>query len=198
MKLPIIVATLLAACSFASASDAAKVYPASETFLKQKDIIEKMNRSYPAVEVDVRWEPCEMENSFYYYRGPREGQIVLCTEMESAPSAAIFFAAHEMAHAIQHQLTDGSTEQDADELAALLMIKHGYTKELLDTAVWWKKQEHQGRTGEEHPASGFRAWEIACIAVGSEAGAQGQCAALYLGLRVRWSHRLHPLWTTFD
>ena len=192
MKLPVIVTALALACAPVAAEKPAAA-KATKTFLAQKDIVEKMNALYPDVTVDVRWEPCGTLNSFYYFNAQK---IILCTEFEAYPGAAVFVAAHEMAHAIQHQLTDVTSEQDADELAALAMVKFGYTDELLDAAMFWKQRSYQGRTGEEHPAAGFRAWELACIAAGSE-GAPNMCVALYYGLVVRWSERLKSDWTTF-
>jgi hypothetical protein len=163
-------------------------YPASQTFLAQRQIIEEMNSVYPDVEVDVRWEPCEEENSFYQ---PSDQSIHLCTEFEAYPGAAVYVAAHEMAHAIQMQRLDTTGEQDADELAALALIHFGHQQALLDGALYWRTQDRQAHhPGDEHPGAGFRGWELACIEDGSEPDGSAECKALYQGLRIRWNTRL--------
>lgn len=164
------------------------VYPASAVYRAQADIIEKMNSLYPGVEVEVRWEPCDEENSYYQ---PWDHTIHLCTEMEAHPSAAVVFAAHEMGHAITTQLLSVGGEQEADELAALAMIKFDHRQELLDAALYYKEQADQDHIpGDPHPSNRFRAWEMACIEAGSEPDATGECRDLYQGLRVRWNARL--------
>lgn len=190
MKLTTILVALALTCGTAAADPK---YPATSVFMAQWDIIDKMNRQFPDVEVDIRWMPCGMENSFYV---PALKTIVLCTEFERFPQTAVYIAAHEMAHAIQHQLTDVSSEQDADELAALSLVRHGYTTALMCAAMYWRLEPNQGRTGEEHPANGFRAWELACIADGSTKDGTAECRALYDGLVVRWDHRLRTEFTT--
>lgn len=177
---------MLTALIVAAVASVAPKYPASEVFLEQRDIIEKMNAVYPDVEVDVRWEPCEVENSYY---SPGDETITLCTEFEAYPEVAVYVAAHEMAHAIQRQTIDTTSEQDADELAALALAKFDRLDVLLAGALYWKAQPNQGRTGEGHPSASFRAWELACIADGADGGTK-RCVDLYQGLRVRWNERL--------
>ena len=162
--------------------------PATSVYIRQLDIIKKMNSIYPEVNVHVTWEPCGEENSYYT---DDDQTIHLCTEMEAKPSLGIFFAAHEMGHAITHQITSVTSEQDADEIAALAMVKFGFQKELLEAALDFKKLPNQDHIpGEEHPGNGFRAWELACIEDGSEELGSAECRDLYQGLRVRWNARL--------
>ncbi len=162
--------------------------PASSVFIRQRILINQMNVLYPSVDVTVVWAPCGQENALYF---PESKTILLCTELEQIPDAALGVAAHEMAHAITHQLTGVSDEQDADEVAALAMIRLGYQDEVMALANWFLTFPEQGHErGDPHPGARFRAWEFACIESGSE-GWPTQCVVLYFGLKVLWEHRLH-------
>lgn len=166
---------------------------ASSVFLRQEAMIDFMREQYPTVDVDVAWMPCGQQNGFYWTKPV--SKIRLCTEFASDPGAAMFVAAHEFAHAVTDHLTDTTDENDADEIAALSMIEAGYTLELGQAALWWARHKVQNHhDGAEHPGAGFRAYTLACLAVGSEfSGDYPDCEALYVGLRVQWWTRLH-LW----
>lgn len=171
----------------AAESDAAT--PASEVYLRQEAVINAMRKMYPKVEVYVAWKPCKQENGYYYIYAKR---IELCTEFEGSPGAAVFVAAHEFAHAVTYQMLFTGGEGDADEIAAISMIRAGYIDDLVTAALWWKSHKRQTQhEGDSHPAAGYRAWELMCIAAGAEAPADyPECAALYQGLRVKWHVRL--------
>jgi hypothetical protein len=182
---------LLLSLALSTPVDAALYVPPkpapSDTYRAQRELVMKMNSLFPDVRVHVVWAPCGQENSFYF---PEEQAILLCTEFEADPGMALFVAAHEMGHALTEQITSTASEQDADELAALAMVKFGYRTELMEAALWFRSranQEHEG--GDTHPGFGFRAWELSCIEAGSE-GQSPECTALYRGLRVRWNARL--------
>ncbi len=168
----------------------APVSKASVTYQRQSDMIDAMRLEYPRVKAAVHWMPCGMVNSFYY---PDLDAIVLCTEFEAYPEVAVFVAAHEFAHAVTDQLLFVTDENDADEIAALSMIKAGKTMDILGAALWWAERDYQDQwPGDDHPAAGFRAWEIMCLAVGSEAsGDYPECEALYKGIELKWSMRLN-------
>ena len=184
-------AVMLCLALSAPLANAGRVYvpPApkpSDTYRAQRDVITKINSLFPNVEVDVRWAPCGEMNAFY---DVEEKTILLCTELEEHPGLAVFAAAHEMGHALTHQLTSVTSEQSADEIAALSLIKFGYQKELLEAAVYFAAGRPAHVPGDEHPGAGFRAWELACIETGSDGGS-AECRALYQGLRVIWNTRL--------
>jgi hypothetical protein len=166
-------------------------HPATSVYTAQADVIGEMEALYPGVKLqDVKWRPCGDENAWY---SPGKQTITFCTELEALGGAAVGVAAHEFGHAITEQLTNTTSEQDADEVGALALIRLGHQTELLELAAWFKSFPNQGQgDGDEHPGAGFRADELSCIEAGSEPGATGKCKALYDGLRVRWDMRLAP------
>jgi hypothetical protein len=173
------------------AATADNKHPATSVYQAQADVVAEMAGLYPAVKIhDVRWRPCGDENAWY---SPANQTITFCTELESLGGAAVGVAAHEFGHAVTDQLINTTDEQDADELAALALVKLGHRTELLELALWFEQFPQLGQgLGDEHPGAGFRAWELACIEAGSEPGATGDCKALYDGLNVRWGMRLAP------
>ena len=182
---------LFLACSAAKfvpvAAAGSTSQPASEVFQAQKRLINSMKEDYPEVEVDVTWMPCGQKNAFYF---PSIKRIVLCTEMEDHPEAALLFAAHEMGHAVTHQLIDVLDEGAADELAAIAMVKHGHATELLVSALYWAKKNFKGHiVGDDHPSAGYRAWFFSCMASAYD-GAPKQCVDLYYTTAVKWLLRL--------
>lgn len=147
-----------------------------------------MNAIYPSVDVSYSWRPCETENSYY---SPWTQTITLCTEFSQDPGAAVFVAAHEMAHAVTDQLADVLDENAADEVAALAMIKLDKRDELLAGAMWFRVKPNQKHIpGDPHPGRGFRAWELMCLEDGSEKAGAVECKALYYGIKAKWEHRL--------
>ncbi len=164
--------------------------PASDVYARQELVITTMLSWYPSVKAVVIWKPCKMLNSFY--RGTLQGgTIELCTEMEAYPDAALFFAAHEAGHAISHQLAGTMDEQAADEIGALAMIRMGLQTELLGAAIFHETSKPRAHyPGDPHPSNGYRAWELSCLAAGSEDGGPADCVALYQSTKQRWDNRL--------
>jgi hypothetical protein len=162
---------------------------ASQVYAHQRKIVEAMASWYPAVDVEVLWEPCGQENSFYY---PSQHEIHLCTEMEAHPGAAAFFAAHEAGHAIATQIAGTDDEHAADEIGALALIRLGLQDDLLQAALYHASQKTQSHwQGDPHPSNGFRGWELSCLADGSEESpVSPECRVLYLATKLRWDRRL--------
>lgn len=179
-------------------------------FWKQVDIIAMMNLAYPRVVVGIVRTECGQANAFYFSRkiykdwGWKVPTIVLCSEVEKYPSAAVKFAAHEMAHAITDYYTDTIDEQDADELAALSMIRFGFSRELHTASVYYLMHEIQGHlVGDPHPPSAFRSWFLRCMQEGSEEDGSQECQELYRSTELKWEKRLsHEIveseWITLD
>lgn len=161
---------------------------ATYVFEQQLKIIRQMSRDFH-VDVDVAWMPCGEENSMYY---PNENRVVLCTEMAEHPGAAVMFAAHEMGHAVTNNLIDVLDENDADEIAALAMVRHGWWNEMLEGSIYYLSDGSPLThvPGDDHPSEGFRAWEFACLESGGVERAPADCVSLYDGLRLKWSMRL--------
>lgn len=174
----------------------------SEIYTMQETIINKMNKDYPQVKVDIVWRPCGSFNSFYnpaktdtFLFPPTKAKIELCTEMSAYPGAGLLFAAHEFGHAMTDQITDTMSETDADEIGALALINFGYQKELLEAALYFKQSPQQAHEpGDEHMSHGLRAWFFTCIESGSEVGNhQGsqECVELYHATSLKWFKRFH-------
>lgn len=157
----------------------------SDVYREQEKIIETMNGYFPEVEVTVVWRPCGHMNAYY---ASRSRLIILCTELGRNRSVALLFAAHEMGHAITHQLTSHVDEQAADELAAMAMIMGGYTKELLDSAIYFRLKKEQGHVkGDPHPSAGYRAWFFACM---GSWDSNDDCRRLAEVTTLKWINRL--------
>lgn len=157
----------------------------SEVYQAQWDMIEIMREEYPEVEVEVRWIPCGMKNAFYL---PSKQMVVLCTEMDPHPGAAVLFAAHEFAHAVTHQLIDVLDEGSADEIAAVSMVRAGKYQELLEAGLYWKRKATQGHLkGDDHPSAGYRAWFFTCM---GSVDTNAECTLLYYALLTKWDKRL--------
>jgi hypothetical protein len=170
----------------------------SDVFVKQVELINQMNETFPLVDIQIVRTECKQENSFYWSRDLAKQQgwvkprIELCSEMDKYPDAALMFAAHEMGHAISDFYTDTLDEQNADELGALAMIAFGHQKELLGSVQYYLSDDVQGHVpGDDHPSNGFRAWFLTCMEQGSEKNAQDQmCVAVYNGTSIKWFMRL--------
>ncbi len=158
----------------------------SPVFDRQLEVITVMAAEHPDVTVDVLWAPCGGVNGYYV---PDRKVIVLCTENAAYPELALFVAAHEMGHAIGIQLLHVDDEESADELGALAMIDQGLERELLEAGIWFLNQGDRGPSSAGHPSNYFRAWNLACMAVGSD-DPRHKCRALYQGTKMRWDRRL--------
>jgi hypothetical protein len=179
---------VLLALLFTLGAGPARVAPATEAFLAQQAVVSAMEEMYPEVEVEIVWRPCGQVNAFYY---PSDKRIVMCTETEKIPGAAVFFAAHEMGHAVAIQLLSTRDEAAADEIAALAMLELGMGKELLEAAIYFKKDGNQyHEDGDSHPSHGYRAWFLACMGASMD-GAPAACVNLANTTRMKWWVRLH-------
>lgn len=170
----------------------------SDVFMRQVELINKMNAAFPDVDVQIYRKKCNQENSFYWSRelaqkqGWPKARIELCSEMDEHPDAALMFAAHEMGHAITDFYTDTLDEQNADELGALAMIAFGYQKELLGSVDYYLSQDVQGHEpGDDHPSNGFRAWFLRCLALGTDPKGPPACQALLHSEFFKWQRRLN-------
>jgi hypothetical protein len=174
-----------------SASERPAGVTAASVMARQQVAIEHMRADYPQLsEVSVLWIPCGEENSFY---DRFNHQVTLCAELAEHPDAAIQFALHEFGHAVTDQLADVTDENAADELAILAMVRHGYLREMLGSAIYMLENwplDHQ--SGDEHPGAAFRAWELACSesAADDYDSAPEECEALLDGLAAKWDRRI--------
>lgn len=158
----------------------------SAVFEKQYEVIYKMWERYPTTEVQVRWAPCGVLNSYYRVM---EKTVVLCTEFAAYPKTAVFVAAHEMAHAIAVQHLSVRDEESADEIAAVMMLEFGLGEELLDAALFFGDGGTDNAPPSGHPSRLFRAWNLACLASGYDKHPV-KCVYLYRGTKARWDERL--------
>lgn len=166
----------------------------STVFADQVSVIWAMNMAYPMVNVEIVRSKCGERNAYYKGRkhpGLKTPQIVLCTEMDEFPMTAVFFAAHEMAHAITDHYTDTVSESDADELAALAMIALGLETELFVASVYWLQKDRLGHIpGDDHLPAGYRAWYLACLQEGATEEGSDECKTLYRATDMKWARRL--------
>lgn len=165
----------------------------SDLFATQQKVVDQMFKWYPAGKVPVSWKPCGSLNSFFYpptlFDGPH---IELCTEITQDPGAAKFFAAHEAGHAITLALAGTTDEHAADEVGALSLIRMGDRDAVLTGGMHFAREDVKGHLlGDEHPSAGYRAWELMCLADGSEdKPASAQCGELYRSVKWQWDRRL--------
>ena len=173
---------------------------ASEVYLKQNQVVQDIAEHWKdaGLKFDgVYWEPCKQENSYFY---PGYRQVELCTEMSQYPEAAVFFAAHEMGHALAWQLAGTMDEASADQIGALEMARMGLREEMLGTAVYFAEATRQDHTrGENHPGNHQRARFLMCMEDGAEEHpSDPECGAMLQGLRAYWDYRLHQPQTGND
>lgn len=167
----------------------------SEVYKAQWKIIHLEAQDYPrAADTDIMWQPCDEENSAY---DPDENKIHLCTEMSEHPSAAIMFAAHEMGHSITGHYFSTYSEQEADEIGMLEMLRHGLIDDLMNAGLYYQAQDVQEHyPGDPHPPNSMRAYEAMCLAKGWDEvntphltayhGEPSTCAKMYTGLVERY------------
>jgi hypothetical protein len=192
MPRSVLALVLVAACSFrpppAGHPDDLAIPTRVET--DQRRLLEDAERWYPDVVItSIAWRPCNEPNSWYF---PGSRSILLCTEMNTEPDAALFFAAHEFGHAATYQLAAVLDEEAADEVGALIMIRAGLEAELTTAARHWDGRIGHVR-GDEHPSAEFRLWNLACMAAGANDAGSAECRALYASTRRRWDLRLGAL-----
>lgn len=117
------------------------------------------------VKVTVQWKQCGFLNSAYE---DKTQTITMCYELFKLPPGVIrFVAAHEMTHAILHQLDlpfTGMEELAADEYAGEWMLTHGF-KDDVKAAIHWFDSFPSGLHGaedpyDEHPSDARRSWQL--------------------------------------
>lgn len=152
---------------------------AGEPFTTEVIGVERIRKemSLPGVEVDVIWVECGHVNAFYFSSiGLAFGRVVfprtvaLCKELTQInPAIARWIMAHEMAHAIIHQLqipVTGSEEAAADELAAVYLGLVGRTDDLLIVAEHWFNSNRAENPFGSHPSDMRRGIMALCMATG--------------------------------
>lgn len=161
----------------------------SIVYESQKALIGAIDAHYADLRLnETMWKPCEGELNSWY--DPERRRIELCTEMAQYPSPALFYAAHEAAHAVTWQLAGTLDEADADTVATLEMVRLGLTKQMRETADWYRSRDNKLHYRYEgHPGYPFRAWLLQCMADGSEQ-LDTECSQLYEGQKLYWQIRL--------
>jgi hypothetical protein len=177
----------------------------SSVFVDQVELILDMQKAFPLVKVQIFHEKCGEENAYYWSREDAEAKgwvsprIILCSEMDKYPSAALMFAAHEMGHAITDYYTSTSDEQAADEIGALAMLAFGHQKALLEAADYYLLDAEQRHVdGDGHPSNGFRHWFLRCMATGATGHGDAMCVDVFRGTYVKWFMRLNDEIITED
>ncbi len=166
--------------------------PEVKTYPRLDDVLGHF--MYPGVQVTVTWQPCGHVNAFYL---PRLRAVVMCEELIDNPAARFFFA-HEMAHAVIHQLGipfTVSEEGAADELAAMVMVLAGHEKDVEAAADWFATKYVEGyrvHPLDDHPDHLKRALTLKCLSLG-RAGVPLGCPRNWNHLIWSWS-RLLPEW----
>ncbi len=145
----------------------APVHPPKVDAAHVKEIIAEM--TLPGMEIHAEVVKCGFVNAFY---SPMYKALIICQELvEQYPTIVPAVVAHEMAHAIIHQLDvpiTGSEEDAADELSAVVLGNTGHADDLLEVALWFKATKDNGDVTDTHSPSSRRAWTFACLADGSE------------------------------
>lgn len=165
----LLLAWAVMAGAMANAATPATAYP------RLDDIRDHMR--YPGLEVTVEWVPCGTPNAFYI---PRTRTVRMCTELlpTHPPGVIRFFFAHEMAHALIHQLEvpfTYSEEAAADELAAVILVLSNNAEDVSDAADWFATKHMEGWVVHpliDHPDHLKRAVVLKCLSMGREAPPQ--------------------------
>ena len=161
--------------------------PQNDIERDQLDMFNKMRADFPNIEISLMWHPCFMVNAFY---DPRSKTIRMCEEIEDLGQGSVMALAHEFGHAITHQVTDTMAESDADEIGALEMLKYGKHQGIIDQVKWFKSMNFGHIKGDPHPSPFYRAWELACLELGSRQEF-GKCPDFYQATRLKWLMRLN-------
>ncbi len=130
--------------------------------------------------ISVEYRDCGFWNAYYY---PSAKKVVICNELFASGTGVVqFVTAHEMAHAIIHQLAlpiPGSEEAAADELAAMALAVTGRLQAVLDMAVFYAEHPGTESVRADHQSNNKRGWVLVCYGAGAEEGATGNCADRY-------------------
>lgn len=147
---------------------------------------------FPGVEVTVSRRDCGTVNAFYMpVAGPiflptrvlfSDGkEVVLCNELletlKYQDGIVRVVLAHELAHAVIIQLDlpfTGSSETAADELAAVMLLLHGYKYDIQAAAAHWPWNTPDVAE-DPHPSSARRRVMFKCFAEQYEGNYTSDC-----------------------
>lgn len=138
------------------------------------DIVAKLS-FHGIVHVNIVWRACGEMNAFY-----TPGQdLVVCDELAIiAPDFVPFAVAHEMSHAVIHQLRlpfTGSEEAAADELATVFLLITGHVDQV-QAAITKFGFDATDMFWDDHLSNARRAYNAVCLARGSlEVPGWGEC-----------------------
>lgn len=126
--------------------------------------------SFAGVSAPYGWEDCGQRNAYYF---PAERRIILCNELRGhiTPGILHFYLAHEMSHAVIHQLHipfTGSEEVAADELAALVLSLDGMARDVAETGSMFLDQARPEIPWDPHPGDVRRGVTLLCMYAGSQ------------------------------
>lgn len=114
----------------------------------------------------VTWKSCPDLNGSYVVA---RGEVRLCDRNDERPCTALFYAAHEAAHAVTYQLAGTLDEASADEVAAIALVRLGLRAVVLWQAAVWRESAGAEDAGahirwDGHPGFTYRAWAAARLA----------------------------------
>lgn len=125
---------------------------------------------FTGIQVSYHWEDCGEFNAWY---SPDKETVILCNELKPFGRGVVRFAlAHELSHAVIHQLHipfTGSEEEAADELAAVILNVHDWQADVVMMAEFWLELEGEVRPWDPHPPHDRRAYTLYCLAESSQA-----------------------------
>lgn len=104
----------------------------------------------------VVWKSCPDMNGNY---DTARAEVELCDRNTERPCTALFYAAHEAAHAVTWQLAGTVDEASADEVAAIGLIRIGLRGVVLEQVAAWRAAPAGAHLrGDAHPGFTYRAW----------------------------------------
>lgn len=144
------------------------------------------------VDVFLSWRECQGINGAYL---PDFAVLYMCYEDADVPGLSEAIAAHEVAHAIFHQMNwpgvnEDNEERLADEYSAVYLGTHGYQANMLVEARWFMQLPDV--EGDTHPQPIKRGLDMACWALGSmssnhsETDDERTCKNEWTRLRAKW------------
>lgn len=161
-----------------------------------KNDIEKVvdEMTLPGMTVGVLVTECGTVNAAYY---PPARTLIVCKELLLVtPKPALrFIVAHEMAHAIIHQLdipVPGSEEAAADEMAAVALLTDGDREAVLAAALWMEGKGGDEDVWDAHQSDRKRAAVLMCLEDGSEDSPMlPECQAQLAHAAYVWRRLIH-------
>lgn len=137
---------------------------------------------------EVVWMDCGEVNGYYH---PPTRRVIMCNELSTLPRGVLRFVyAHELAHAFIHENGipyTGSEEWAADELASLVLIEGGWSKDVEEAAKYQLARGQPDRWSSEHPGDERRAAYMLCMAKqGAEGLTADFCYINYPRIKAAW------------